>query len=542
MIAVPRLENIQFLDAPWSSLSLKLLNDLKLATCLKTFEVIEKYILPNWDFLLGTNMPYSCKEQIARVVFSQYSFLSLRSRSKLRTLHMIPVARMDGGITSKFSIAADLVDPSISGLKDLFFDDEEVIPERSFYTQFRLFLNDIGLKAAVDETMVSSRTHNYANSNRPLSEIKQRVYALLQSSCCWNSPRNSSEGLELRRLKWLPVLDLEGTLGLKSPIHCRPLRDQLLVSSQLPIFDISLSTEWETRLGWCDILPKHVLLGQLKHGLQAKDRAVIDAILTYIAAKGQSTLLINNLQNLPCILTSRGLYVTASTAFRPSANPFTGCERLHPYLGNVDDKFWQDHEILLSEMEIREKPTLNHLLAIQKVLESRLPLSDPDTVVAIEVLHLASRFQRGSLNGLKVLSKVGNFCPVQEINYNDLGILTPANEVNLTHPDISLVLAQRLGIELLSERLVKGMLEIADIDDEDEFEQHEKITTRIVDTLDRYPIDNTFREYLANADDTTRTSKISWLLDERSHADVKLLTPELKPFQGPALLVHNDGG
>lgn len=63
-----------------------------------------------------------------------------------------------------------------------------------------------------------------------------------------------------------------------------------------------------------------------------------------------------------------------------------------------------------------------------------------------------------------------------------------------------------------------------------------------MDTLDRYPIHNTFREYLANADDTGGTSKINWLLDERTHAHEKLLTTQLKPFQGPALLVHNDGG
>jgi sacsin len=542
MIAVPTIKNIQFLDAPWSSLSLKLLNDLKLATCLRTFEVIEKYIIPNWNFLLDTNVPYSGKEQIARVVFSQYSCLSPSSRIKLKALPMIPVARINGEISSKFSIAADLIDPSISGLKKLFFDDEEVVPESSFFTQFHALINDIGLKAAVDETLVSSRTLSYANSNRPLLEIEKRVHTLLQSSCRWDSTKGSSEGLVLRHLEWLPVLDLEGALCLKSPVQCRPLRDKLLVSSQLPLFDIPLSAEWEARLGWCDILPKHVLLRQLKQGLQTDDRAVVDAILTYIVEKDQTALFISDLQSLPCILTSFGLYVTASKAFRPPASRFTSCERLRPYLGNIDKKFWKDHEILLSGMEIGEKPSLDHLLAIQKALESQLPLSEPDTAVAIEILHLASRFPRSSSARLKVPSKDGDFCLVHEIYYNNLGILTPTEEVNLTHPDIPLVLAQRLGIELLSDLLMKGLLEIADIDDEDEFEQHEKITTRIVDTLDRYPIDNTFREYLANADDTIGTSKISWLLDERTHADKSLLTTQLKPLQGPALLVHNDGG
>jgi hypothetical protein len=37
------------------------------------------------------------------------------------------------------------------------------------------------------------------------------------------------------------------------------------------------------------------------------------------------------------------------------------------------------------------------------------------------------------------------------------------------------------------------------------------------DTLDRYPVETTFREYLANADDCEGASHISWMLDQRSH-------------------------
>lgn len=542
MIAVPAIANIQFLDAPWLSLSLKLLNELELATCLKTVQIIDKYIIPSWNVSEAANWPYSCKEQLATVILSQYSCLSLASQAKLRALPMVPVARINGETTSKFSVAADLIDPSISALKKLFFDYEEVVPERNFFKQFHACLSDIGLRSDVDETLISSRIRYYASSSRPVSEIKQRVHRLLAPPCSCGAPTTSYEGSELRRLKWLPVLDPEGILGLRSPNECRGLRDQLLVSSQLPIFDIPVSIEWETRLGWLDILPKHILLGQLNQGLRTEDQAVVDAVLTYIVEKAQTGLLINDLGRLPCILTSTGLYVTASKAFLPTATRFGGCERLHPYLGNVDNKFWQDHKILLTEMKVGKSPSPGDLFGVQKVLESQLPLSESDVAVAIEILHLASRFPRTSLDGLKVLNKAGNFCPIQNINYNDLGALTPAEEVNLTHPDIPWIIAKRLGIELLSERLMKGMLQIADIDDEDEFEQQEQITTRIVDTLGRYPIDNTFREYLANADDTAGTSKVSWLLDERTHADKKLLTAELKPFQGPALLVHNDGG
>lgn len=475
MVAVPEIEKIQFLVAPVSSSSLKLLSDLKLATCLRTLEVVEKYILPNWNAFEGGNCSYSCKEQVARLALSQYSCLSSSCRIKLRKLPVIPVARV-GGRTSRFSLAEDLINPSTPGLKDLFFDDENVIPESSFLTQFHSTLNDCGLKTVVNENLVSSRARKIASSNHPFSEIEPRVHALLRSSCWWRSAKTVSDTLEFRRLKWIPALDLKGNLQLKSPTECRSLRDQLLVSSQLPIFTVSVSPDWEERLGWCDVLPKNVLLGQLKHGLQAVDRAVIDAVLTYIVEKDQTASVIGDLQSLPWILTSKGLYATASKVFHPSPLAVR-CEGLHPYLGNVDEKFWHDHQALLGRMKIKEEPSLSDLFAVQAVLESRLPLNDSDTTVAIETLRLASKFQSTSLAGLKVFSKDGKFYPLHEVSYDDLGPLKTKEEVKLTHPDLSSRYVKKLGIESLRERLMKDMLNIADIDDEDEFEQHEKVRT-----------------------------------------------------------------
>ena len=304
-----------------------------------------------------------------------------------------------------------------------------------------------------------------------------------------------------------------------------------------------MSSEWMGRLGWDDVLPKNILLGQLKYGLQERDREIVDTVLTYVVEKDQVSQLIVDLQTLPCILTSRGgRYSLASKAFCPPTTNAAGCEALYPFLGNVEEKFWHDHQTLLAQMAIKEKPSLQDLLDVQHVLESRIPLSESDTGVAVEILRLACQFQSASLPGLKILSKDGNFYPLHEVNYDDLGIVRPKDEVNLTHPNIPKRYAMKLGIEFLQSRLMKGKLEIEDIDDEDEFEQHEEVADRIADTLSRYSIESTFREYLANADDTAGTSRISWLLDERAHADKRLVDPQLKSFQGPALLVYNNGG
>jgi sacsin len=246
--------------------------------------------------------------------------------------------------------------------------------------------------------------------------------------------------------------------------------------------------------------------------------------------------------NLPCVLASNGLFVKPSRAFRPPEGTLGGCERLQPYLANVDRKFWQDHQGLLTDLKVGDQIHPSDLLNVQRLLEAKLALRESDVAVAIETLNLASKFPRKSLAGLKVISDAGRFHSIQDIYINDLGSLKMKEKVNLAHPGIPPRTMQGLGICGLRERYIKGILEIQDDDDdEDEFDQRENVTTRIADTLDRYPVESTFREYLANADDVKETSRISWLLDERAHPHENLLTPKMKMFQGPAFLVHNDG-
>jgi sacsin len=67
------------------------------------------------------------------------------------------------------------------------------------------------------------------------------------------------------------------------------------------------------------------------------------------------------------------------------------------------------------------------------------------------------------------------------------------------------------------------------------------VPTRISDTLTYYLVESTFKEFLANADDCKSAKQLNWLLDERQHPRQYLLTEELREFQGPALVVHNDG-
>jgi sacsin len=540
-ISVPEIKNVQFLDARWSGYSRKLLSGLQLADCLSTLEVIEKHIIPAWKSGNSSSWGYSCKEQVGALLLQQYSWLIPSSQKALRTLDVVPVARINGERASKFAKPVELIDPSVPGLTDLFLNDEEAVPDQDFFLRFGMALKDCGLKTSLDEALVNLLIHCYANSDHGILEIQKCAHKLLESTCNWASPTGSPA---LRQLAWIPTVDHDGNLKLMAPEKCRGFRDPLLVSYQLPIFRRPVSVQWEGRLSWRDKLSKSVLFAQLIKGLQHDNRAVIDAVLSYINQEDMIRDFIDDLKELRCILTTSGIFVKPSMVFQPTTSTTikAGCEKLHPYLGNVDQKFWHDHRDLLIKLRIEKEPSIEDLLSVQDILESKGDLEEADCVVAIEILRLASRFPRASLANLKVLNKEMSLCPLQDISYHDLGHLNTVEKVNLTHPDIPFRTIDALGIELLSERMLKGLLDIADIDDEDEFEQKENVATRIIDTLDRYPVDATFREYLANADDTRSASKVSWLLDGREHPRKLLLTRELGSLQGPALLVHNDGG
>jgi sacsin len=469
-----------------------------------------------------------------------FSLLPHDLQAELRKVPFVPVTQLNGKESSKFALASDLIDPTVPELKRLCFDDEEITPKGIFFRDFDVALRGCGLKTVVDEAVVERRVRRYASSEYPLSEIQERAQKLLKSSCRWNSPSEISEGSVLRKLKWIPATDISGALSLKAPSQCRGHRDRLLAHSQLPILGIPISSEWEARLGWHATLPNLILLSQLSFGVQRKHRRIVDAVLAYIFEKGLTELLAHELKSIPCILVSSGLFVTPSQAVSPRRLSIAGCERLQPYLANVDHKFWEDHEDLLIKLGIGNLQ-LTHLLKIQGILEAKPVLEECDVAVAIEILNLASKIPKGYLVGLKVISDTGKFWPIHDVNFDDLGPLKSKQKVNLTHPDIPPRTIRRLEIGSLTERLIKGMLEIEDVDDEDEFDQRENVTTRIADTLDRYPVETTFREYLANADDVKGASKISWLLDERTHPHDKLLTREMKMFQGPAFLVQNNG-
>jgi len=535
---VPDIPGVQFLVTPLSSPQKRILEAWKLADCVSGVDVIQNHIIPAWQGGISDTWSSTCKEQMAAYILGTFSTLSLDSQSALQTIAIVPVSTLDGQSCFKFSKASELVDPNVTELTDLCFDTEEIVPKSSFFREFHVALKGCGIKTSIDEDLVSHRILCYANGQHSPAEVRSRACKLLRASCRWTSVLTEDFRSNLRRLAWLPSTKA-GVESLSDASNCRSIKDRLLVSSQLPILSTDISEAWESRLGWGDIIPSSVLLSQLQFGISQKSREIIDAVLFYISDRNLVLQLAADLKGLECAVCN-DVFLKPSQAFRPASLMTEGCRGLHPYLANVDYRFWRDHEKLLTLLGVGDKPKPADLLKLQEVLEAKGDLDEHDTSVAIELLRLAINYPRESWSGLKILGASGRFHGVSEIYYNDLPARQSKQDLNLTHPGIPKSTIEHLMIDSVSSQRVKGILEIED-DDEDEFDQQENAITRISDTLERYPIETTFREYLANADDTEGASKISWVLDHRSHSCAELITSQAKELQGPSLLCHNDG-
>lgn len=130
---------------------------------------------------------------------------------------------------------------------------------------------------------------------------------------------------------------------------------------------------------------------------------------------------------------------------------------------------------------------------------------------------------------------------LEDLVHGDRSIGAHTNILHFVNTALSTELIERLGIESVSDRIIRDQIEIDD-DDDDEYVPSERLTTIIEDTLGRYPILSTFSEFLANAEDC-HASEISWILDRCEagpYVSDLLLNSDMKALQGPALFAHND--
>ena len=539
-VPVPDGTNVLFVDAKLED-TRKFLTGFQLAACPCTVGLLKDFIISFWESGHFKGLSICCREHIARLFLSHFYNFERGTRERLASLSFVPLSPIDGKRVSKFATAAQLIDSSNHLLRSLFFDDEEVFPAQWVMDEYKGVAIDCGLRERLTEDLVKGRIKCFANDHNDTERTWDLAGKLLRSKVEWSSGADTELPVILRELEWLPAIDCHGKKVLANATQCRGLGDHLLVGLVHSLVQFDITEDWKQRLGWNGAIPITTLLAQLERGIEKEDGKVVHTVLKYVQGEGQVEICYKELMDLRCILTQSGCFVSPRMAFH------TGCERLGPYLYNIDNSFWYDNSSLLQRLGIKEKPDLEDLLQAQrkfrprKEAEEEVSLKEADIAVQIEIIKLAAVFDRDRLSTLMIVNTIGSLCALEDATYNDLGPLSLVQgTTNFTHPDIPYSIVAKLRIEPLSERIKKGQLGLADIDD-DEFDQHEEVADGINDTLERYPVEATFKEYLANADDAGSATQINWLLDARQHPQVSLVTPELSAYQGPALVVHNDG-
>ena len=130
--------------------------------------------------------------------------------------------------------------------------------------------------------------------------------------------------------------------------------------------------------------------------------------------------------------------------------------------------------------------------------------------------------------------------PTNQLAFNDAPWLPPDNESNYVPSFLAREVALALGVQPTKSKFLEKYISPSQKFSGVPFGQREKLTLRIKNILEDYPLDVTFlKELLQNADDAKAT-KVCVILDKRHHTAEKIPFKNGNDLKGPAILVWDD--
>lgn len=533
---LPQIQDVAFFDLSdrsekYLAESFSLMGTMSLETLLRN------HLLP-WALAADGRLG-AVKDSLIDFIFSNdHSRNPSRSWIELIANHpIIPILAGKDKPNGRHRCLVDLVRPQTLFSK-LFFEDEDVIPEPSFFRKHETALVLCGIKSDPTWADLVGRICYFSQRPADAADIIEKVKILLTIPPPSDFEADEPNIHRIQTLKWVPGIPVLGThVSLLSPQDCRGQDQRSLTVYVLGSTTLSPSGNWRKILGWDKPFHRSLLFRQLDICLERNDHEKVQHILSYLKPNEYSEI-----KYKKCILGSRKQYWGASKVFLP--NSFLSRYPMLPFLDEVDSLFAQRHRKLIEILTVRSQPSMTDLIEVQKILQGSAPLDQPSLDIAVNSLEVAIRLpQTDDLTNTLVPDSQSVLRNVWDIVHGDRNVTGAVAAFHYTHPMISTNVIERLGVENALARATRLAIEFDD-EDEDEYTLEEKLTDIISDTLGRYSMESTFNEYLANADDCGAT-KISWILDEckKGHYESKaLLTPELEAFQGASLMVHNDGG
>ena len=501
-------------------------------------DLLQHYLLP-WAVTVQDGPLIAAKEALIEFTFKHATKQWAVDISKIP---IIPLP-LCGDLGGQYRCLSGMIDPT-SPLSNLYFEHEDVFPCRDFFERHKEVLRACGIISELSWNTPLDRVQYYSRCHVDISSLEAKVKRLLQLPVHEKLSSSESSIAEIRTLRWLPAFPVSGsTMTLLASQECRGFDESDLVDHVLGKTHFLVNKEWRQMLGWGERIELDVLLRQLDHCLADKDYGKVDHVLDYLQSSFDPAEYAI-LKSKPCILGVRKEYLIPKEIF--VASGLLARYPMVPYLDEVDTHFAGKHTKLLSHLGVRGEPSIQDMLDVQNLLKNRSqgPLNGSNLNVAISSLEIAAHLL-GDQEDTDVLipDTESILRAFSDVVHGDPNITGTIAEFNFAHPAISADLAQRLGIEHSLARATRLEIESED-EDGDEYTPREKLSTIISDTLGRYPIDSTFNEFLANADDCHATT-VSWILDECEngpHESLALLTSELKFLQGPALFAYNDKG
>jgi len=533
LVPLPLSSDRVFLDVTdeWAR---SLFEDLDLVKCLDEIQILEELVIPALQDGSYEHMASKLRLDVTELLFQNYFRLSPSAQGCVPNLPVVPLEKREDDEGLSFACPVDIVDPHESALVSLYFEDEMTRPERHFYHRFSGVLASCGVMKRLDERLVLDRIRTYKRKQLPFGAVASQAEKLLQLPLWKDISRADDFAQSVRSCVWLPGRSPERSRSLTDSLECRDSNDQPLVGRVWYTLPFQVESSWKSILGWQDPIQVDVLISQLARSIAESDIHSVEHTLFYLDQHHAVEDYVDRLLGLNFIWSSNSLFISPAQASRE------GAERLMPYLYNVDLRFWDEHTRIIRHANIPNMPDLGRLHDVQEALESKAPLDEADLDVAVEVARLWSSQSYKSFENLKVPDETGLLADIDSVVFNDAPWVSEVN-CALAHPKLSRAIADQLEMQPVSDLLKNSNLGISDID-EDEFNQCEEVADGIRDTLDRYTRESTFHEYLANADDCGSASAVNFLFDGTSYSTERLLTTDLDSLQGPALLVHNDGG
>ena len=509
----------------------ELFEESGLVECLEDLQILERMVIPAMQRGSYNSMTPDLRLEVVNLLFQNYYNISDITRSCLPGLPVVPL-KQGNHIKSGFVRPLDVLDPQQYALRNLYFEDEINLPEEQFYERFSAVLAECGIVKCLNERVVLDRIQSFGKKGLDFGIVATRARELLKLPFQQDSALPEELTRAARGTKWLPARSPDKSHSLTSSSNCRDITDEPFVGRVWHVLPFQIDKSWRLVLGWQKSIDVDVLISQLVASIGASDLDSVE--LTYICQHHSIVSCADRLSKLSFVRSSSGELVGAGKVCR------RGSERLMPYLYTVEPRFWNDHIDIMKLMNIPEFPSLAQLKDTQKALGSESALNAEDLEVAVEVARTWSLHYPESVKELKMPNDRGMLVDIGGLVFNDTPWLSEG-KCAFVHPNVSRTTAEQLMIEPLSELLKNGALGITDPDD-DEFYQREEVADGIKDTLDRYTRESTFHEYLANADDCESASEVNFLYDPNNYGTKHLLTKDLQSLQGPALLIHNNGG